>query len=600
MNNPLKTRNDVKDALLELLHPLEGCFSQYGLKYGSGTAQHGDFVGEIEAVARPLWGISPLMAAGDGYQCFEKYLEKIIEGTNPTSKGYWGVLLREEQRMVEMASISVGMIIARKHYWDALTQPQQDNLYNWLAQINHHEIHVSNWRFFRILVNLAFKLCDRQHDQARLTQDLETIDSMYIARGWYTDGIRPQIDYYIPFAIHFCGLLYATYADFDPVYPPLFKQRAIEFAKTFPAFFASSGEAIPFGRSMTYRFAMSAFFGALALSGIEAIPWGEVKYLALQNLRHWFKQDIFTDNGELSIGYYYPNLVMAEAYNAFGSTYWAMKAFMFMAVPQNHPFWTAKEKAPKLPDHIPIPEARGIIQGDDTQRQFFVVGQHAAPWLSHAQSKYEKFVYSSHFGFSVPKSTIGLSQGAFDNTLAVCENDDFYRMKYGVESYQIYDDYLYSKWKPWSNVIIESYIIPIFPWHVRIHMVDTKRKLALADGGFAIDRQGGLIRINDDNCCAVIRPESISAMINLYGQQQPIIVQTEPNTNLMTPLTLIPTLTATVSPGIYTFASAILGATGESPESYLEESPALTVSTEEITIYYKGNVRRVPSAFKVQ
>jgi len=588
INNPLKTRNEVAAALLEMLKPLENSFSLRGLKYGSGTAQHGDFIGEIEAIARPLWGISPLLAGSGEYPCFKKYMAKILEGVDPTSPSYWGILPNKDQRVVEMAAIAVGMITAKQHYWDGLTQAQQCNLYNWLNQINDHEIHVSNWVFFRILVNTAFILCGQEHNQTRLDKDLAVVDSMYLSNGWYCDGFTTQIDYYIPFAIHFYGLIYAKYASFDPKYPKLFKQRAEEFAQTFPAFFADNGETVPFGRSMAYRFAQSAFWGALALADVEALPWGEIKHLALQNLRHWLRQDMFTDSGELSVGYYYPNQVMSEGYNAYGSPYWALKAFIMLAVPEDHPFWAADEAAPEVKSHITIPEARGIIQRDAAQSQFYVVGQYVASWMSHAQAKYEKFVYSSYFGFSVPKSAVGLAQGAFDNTLAVCEDDNFYRMRYGAEEYQVCEEHLYVKWKPWDDVVIESYIVPLFPWHVRVHIVSTGRKLALADGGFAIDRQGELRRAVEGNSCAVIRQGCASGIVGLIGELKPSLVQTEPATSLMVPLTLIPTMTAKVLPGEYVFATAVLGAVGENADKYLDEIPAAVVSGGTITVSYNG------------
>ena len=45
----------------------------------------------------------------------------------------------------------------------------------------------------------------------------------------------------------------------------------------------------------------------------------------------------------LSIGYGYPNLFMCESYNSAGSPYWALKAFLPLALPEDHPFWTAEE-----------------------------------------------------------------------------------------------------------------------------------------------------------------------------------------------------------------------------------------------------------------
>ena len=594
MDNPLITRKDVSDALLDMLRPLEENFSQYGLRYGSGTALYGDFIGEIEALARPLWGIIPLLAGQGTYPCFDKYLSKIIEGVDPDSESYWGILPHQDQRMVEMTAIALGMIMAKKHIRDCLADSQKDNLYNWLNQINEHEIYPNNWLFFRVLINTAFILCDRKHDEKRMKEDLAAIDAMYIGDGWYFDGNPSQIDWYIPFAMHFYGLIYASYASFDAKYPKLFKERAIEFSKTFPAFFAETGEAVPFGRSMIYRFAQSAFFGALALADVKVLPWGEARHLALQNLRHWMRQNIFSDNGELTVGYYYPNLNMAEGYNAFGSPYWALKAFIMLAVPENHPFWTDGEQSPHIKSHIALPQARGIIQRDAAQSQFFVAGQYAPPWISHSQAKYEKFVYSSYFGFSVPKSPIGLSQGAFDNALAVCENnDDFYRMRCGAEEYRVNDEYLYIKWKPWSDVKIESYIIPLFPWHVRIHIVNAGRKLTLADGGFAIDRQDKHRIVAEIDSCAVIRENCMSGIVGLSGGQEPLLVQAETATNLMTPLTFIPTLTSKILSGSHVLISAVLGAVGKSPECAWKEPPTSNILDEAITLCYSKIQRKI-------
>ena len=55
------------------------------------------------------------------------------------------------------------------------------------------------------------------------------------------------------------------------------------------------------------------------------------------------KQPIFDNGGILTVGYTYPNLLMSETYNAPGSPYWALKAFVFLALPDDHPFWQADE-----------------------------------------------------------------------------------------------------------------------------------------------------------------------------------------------------------------------------------------------------------------
>jgi len=327
---------------------------------------------------------------------------------------------------------------------------------------------------------------------------------------------------------------------------------------------------------MTYRFAQSAFWGALALANIEALPWGEIKHFCLQNLRHWFKQAIFSANGVLTIGYYYRNLIMAEGYNAFGSPYWALKSFIFLSLPDDHPFWTSDEAVSQTPSHLVIPEARMILQRDETgqQVQLFTVGQHCE-LHAYAEAKYEKFVYSSVFGFSVAKGMIGLKQGAFDNTLAVSEGDGYYRSRYGVTSYKVEPDFLYSVWKPWHDVQIKTYVIPLMPWHVRLHFIETQRSLALADGGFAIQTEGESFILQSEESLAYYQAKTISGVVSLLGDQKSELIRPEPNTNLFHCKTGIPTLISQCVQGNFVMASAILGSVNQNKESLWTEKPQI-------------------------
>lgn len=49
----------------------------------------------------------------------------------------------------------------------------------------------------------------------------------------------------------------------------LIKDRAMTFAKTFIYWFADNGEAVPYVRSLTYRFAQCAFWSACLLADIR-------------------------------------------------------------------------------------------------------------------------------------------------------------------------------------------------------------------------------------------------------------------------------------------------------------------------------------------
>ena len=79
---------------------------------------------------------------------------------------------------------------------------------------------------------------------------------------------------------------------------------------------ARSASSVPFGRSLTYRFAMIAFWSAVAFSGVDEFSPGVVKGLILRHLRWWQQQPIFDRDGILTLGFAYPNLAMCEDYNS--------------------------------------------------------------------------------------------------------------------------------------------------------------------------------------------------------------------------------------------------------------------------------------------
>jgi hypothetical protein len=200
---------------------------------------------------------------------------------------------------------------------------------------------------------------------------LDRLEEFYLGDGWYSDGPTAQRDYYIPFGMHFYGLVYAKLAGRDdPERARRFRERAAAFAHDFVHWFAADGAALPFGRSLTYRFAQGGFWGALAFADVEALPWGVVKGLVLRHLRWWTRRPIYQPDGALAIGYGYPNLNMAEQYNSPGSPYWALKFFLPLALPEEHPFWQAEE-AP-MPDLAPVhtlPHAGMIVCRDRGSRK---------------------------------------------------------------------------------------------------------------------------------------------------------------------------------------------------------------------------------------
>lgn len=114
---------------------------------------------------------------------------------------------------------------------------------------------------------------------------------------------------------------------------------------------------------------------------------------------------------------------------------------------------------------------------------------------SHA--KYGKFTYSSAFAYSVPSGGFTLEQFALDSTLGLSDDgEETWKTRRKCETASIQyegaekEAVVSSEWWPYHDVVVRSWIVPSREetpnWHIRAHRIQSKRDLALAEGGFAI------------------------------------------------------------------------------------------------------------------
>lgn len=567
--NPLRTKTDLEEALVDLVTPVYECMARQGtpgrVHLGNSGAVYTQEKSDVEGFLRTLWGLGPLFSQEEACLRYPKLFQQanagIVAGTTPTSQEYWGKLHDYDQLFVEMGALASYLIFTKPVFWDLLTPREQTNLFDWLNQINQHTIPKTNWLFFRILVNTFFEMAALPFVETTLLADQEEIERYYLADGWYFDGYENQIDYYIPFGMQYYGLLYSVLTCRSQCpYQFSYRQRAATFAQSFKQWFTKTGAALPFGRSLTYRFAQSSFFavGAFADIEYEGFTKNEGKYLLLQNMRYWFRQPIFTQEGFLSIGYAYPNLNMAEGYNAPGSPYWAFKNFCVLAIPADAEFWTLEEQAPTFATTVRNPHSRMLLvhNQEGTELQAFTAGQHSHEH-AHGNAKYEKFVYSTTFGFSVSKATVLLKQGAYDNTLAISEGQTDFKTAFGYEAFAIEDDYVYSRWRPYEQVVIETFVIPMYPWHLRYHRIQTDRRLQLVNGSFAAPADGAALSSKE----GTFYQSSVGCVgiKSFPTHQEGTLLMPEPNTNLLYSRTVIPQVSKTVLAGQQEWLVACLG-----------------------------------------
>jgi hypothetical protein len=596
--NPLVTRADARDLLLTLCSRVEKHRSAGGarIELGPWSASYSRQCQGMEGFCRMLWGIAPLLAGGDSYPEIERVREGLTTGADPSSPEFWGNPTDYDQRFVELAAVAFSLLVARDALWEPLPARSRRNLLDLLATINRAQVRNNNWRFFRVIVNVALRALDGPHDPSQLQSDLQWLDACYLGDGWYSDGRGGQCDYYVPWAMHFYGLLYAVHAaDVDAERCARWRDRAGTFATDFMAWFSNDGSAVPYGRSMTYRFAQAAFWGGLAFARVETMPYGVVKGILLRHLRWWLQRPIWTETGLLSIGYGYENPLVAESYTSSSSPYWALKAFLPLALREGHPFWKATEQ--------PLPEREGtfvqhqprMILCRDGAHVFALAGGAAVPpQHRHSAEKYAKFCYSNQFGFSLPCAQRFLSSGAHDSMLALSSGGDYFRVRTTSDDVELVDGALVSTWQPWPDVQVTTWLVPVLPWHVRVHRIRAGRALVAAESGFAVPfdderdhEDPANVATNDRQGFATVETNAgVSVVADLLSERTPDVIRAEPNTNVLFRKSLIPTLRSRHDIGEAWLACAVVASLDPA------RRPALIDSCPYVTRTHDGFVVR--------
>ena len=211
--NFLKTKRDLQKLAEEMIHAVLNFQSKEGAgcKLGETSAIYGDKIAWMEGFLRPLFGLIPLTMGGFDSNLWINYRRGIISGTDPQNPEYWGDINVRDQRQVEMVTIGLALAMKKDKLWDPLSEKEKKQLSSWLYQVNQCELAENNWLFFPVIVNLGLKKVMEPYNQKVMETALCRIEDCYLGNGWYSDGISKQRDYYIAFAMHFYGLIYAVW-----------------------------------------------------------------------------------------------------------------------------------------------------------------------------------------------------------------------------------------------------------------------------------------------------------------------------------------------------------------------------------------------------
>lgn len=570
--NPLRTRDDVIAACHDLFNPLLAKFSpgKARVQLDSSASSWDRAACDLEGFARPLFGLVPLAKGGAKFDYWNVYREGLKNGTDPNHPEYWGEVTDLDQRHVEATALGYALLVVPEHIYEPLDETAKRNLTNWLLQSRNTNHANNNHKFFRVFVDMGLENIGVTVDNTGTEEYLQDLESLYIEDGWFRDGGNPsdcrRLDYYNPFAWHYYGLLYAVYRPEDKARGERWRERASLFARKYIHWFDEDGANVPYGRSLIYRHATAAYWGALAMANIESLPWGVIKGLYLRNLRWWAAQPIFQlDDEILTLGYAYPNQFITERYSSTGSPWWAMKVFLPLSLPEHHPFWTAEElPMPQSRDPIYRDAVAGMIFTHQPKHTFMLISGPGTPQLMrHVPEKYLKFAYSSRYGFSIESDPVGFQQGVFDSMIAFSDDGKHFRVREWCDTAFIAGDVLYSTWHPWGDVKVESWLVLAGAWHIRVHRITSPRALDATEGGFAAPRTDFNGDTRADQRAAAYVMSKLGDFSGIVDASTPArearIHAPHGNTSVMFPRTLVPQVLGTVRANEPTvFASAIL------------------------------------------
>ena len=521
----------------------------------------------LEAFVRPLWAVIPLLRSPDAVPNVDRITAMIAEGIAPSSPFYWGApkssainSCEPDQRIVEAAALGWGLAIAPRAFWDPLSRREKSRFARWLNQIRQAKCCNNNWRYFRVFINVGLRSVGESHSWDDVVEDLQACASWKKPGGWYSDGPTSQCDYYIPWAMHLYPLLLHEMVEREPLlarFTVPAVDHARKFAPDFAAWFANNGAAVPYGRSLTYRFAQGALWAGFAWASVEVMPWGQLRQLLGQHLRWWSDKPILDGNGCITPGYAYPNPQVVESYISTASPYWAMKTLMIAGLPASHSFWRAREEP--FPHHLGTltQKTPGLIvhRHDGGEHVTALAAGQWAEWFPrHGAALYAKFAYSTAFAFSVPTGDESLGEAALDNTLAFSAD--------GITHWHVRGNclatgldrhgWIRSLWRPMRSVRIISWLGVVGQWQVRVHHVITAQRVYSAEGGHAVPAPEQPIRQRrhvGGTRVACHSPGFAAGLICGLALRRAEIVLAGPNSNLMHGRTAIPTLTATLSKG---------------------------------------------------
>lgn len=505
----------------------------------------------FELLTRPLWGLAGIAAAvpDDQWAVLAATLTRALD---PEDAWYVGDADGTSQRCVEAAALGWGLAIAPERLWDPLPATAKDKVAAWLRAAYATPVADMNWHYFPVFAGHGLDRVGIARDRSVSAAHLDRVGEFLLDDAVFEDGPGGRVDYYNPFAFHTYALLHYRLCGDDRYVEP-----AAGFARRFRSWFAADGAAVPYGRSLGYRFAQGSLWGALAAADVEAVPWREAAGFARRHLAWWWDRPILDPEARLTVGCGYPNDALVEQYLTAGSPWWAMKVFTGLLAEPAHPFWTEEASEPG-PVVEPDRAARAVHIRDTGGTVTRLNGQADRGGFRGSQATYAKFAYSTLAAFSHASPGTGLESAVPDGELVFSEDGRHWRGRDGGAEGRIDENGAVTvAWRPWDDVSVTTSLEGTMDGrHVRVHVIVTERRLYTAEGGWCVPAPGHDVEAADGR--AVVTSEGLrSEIIDGTASREAEVIRPREGTHLYWPRTALPVLRGVLEPGRHILKSKI-------------------------------------------
>ena len=305
---------------------------------------------KLEGLCRTLFVAAPLLKERpnltlNGIKVADYYRHQLLCLTNPQSPSYIKHRAPNggpSQILVEFGALAISLSTAKEVLWDPLTQAQKDELAATMLSYGNGPTITSNWMFFNVFVISFFKEQGYEVNDWRLEECLKKLLERYRGEGWYNDD--PAYDYYSMWAFQMYGPIWAQmYGHYYPDYAAQFMKNQLDLVDNYPYMFSEDGRMNMWGRSIPYRYGSVIPLALLGYHPEANINFGWMRRIASSTLLQFLQHPNFLEDNVPTLGFYGPFEPAVQIYSCRGSVYWSGKAFLALLLPEDNPFWTAKE-----------------------------------------------------------------------------------------------------------------------------------------------------------------------------------------------------------------------------------------------------------------